>query len=93
LIEEAAAIMLGEYEEARHFRWGRTRIDLETWAQERREMIRPKKLAAHGQIPDIDIVREAEILRTLDHPGLVNGYEIRLPPSPGESILVLIELM
>jgi hypothetical protein len=53
----------------------------------------PEKFAVRGQIPDINIVREAEMLRTLGYPGLVKGYEIGLPPSQDEPTSVLMALM
>jgi serine/threonine protein kinase len=51
------------------------------------------KFVRRRQIPDDTIVREAEMLRTLDHPGLVKGYGIGLPCSPKEPIVVLMEPM
>jgi serine/threonine protein kinase len=51
------------------------------------------KFVNRGQIADDNIVREADMLRTLDYLGPVKGYGIGLPSSPKEPILIVMELM
>jgi serine/threonine protein kinase len=51
------------------------------------------KFVKHGQVAGEGIHREAEMLRTLDYPGLVKGYGIGLPASPKEPIMILMELL
>jgi serine/threonine-protein kinase len=86
------AIKVGEYEKVQRLGGGGQG---EVWKLRRKSdgKLFAGKFVARGQIPDDKIVREAEMLRRLDHPGLLKGHGMGLPSSPDEPILVLMELM
>jgi serine/threonine-protein kinase len=87
-----AAVKVGEYEKVQRLGGGGQG---EVWKLRRKSdgKLFAGKFVARGQIPDDKIVREAAMLRTLDHPGLLKGYGIGLPSSPDEPISILMEFM